>query len=88
LPDSSEPYDVRVERLTAQYWMDTSSPYGLDHDDLQILLRTVGEMEPIIDAINALNGASIEQRAADIGCDPEDFRTWDDDEIIAGVVEL
>jgi hypothetical protein len=33
----------------------------------------MGEMEPIIDAINVRNGASVEQRAQDIGCDPEDF---------------
>jgi len=38
-----------------------------------MLLGEFGEMEPIIDAINVLNGASVEQRARDIGCSPEDF---------------
>ena len=45
----------------------------MTHEQLQFLLGEVGEMEPIIDAINVLNGASVEQRARDIGCDPEDF---------------
>jgi hypothetical protein len=45
--------------------------------DLQRLLNIFGEMEPIIDAINVLNGESDEVRAQSIGCSPEDFRLWD-----------
>jgi len=40
-------------------------------------------MEPIIDAMNVRSGASIEQRARDIGCRPDDFDSYDDDQIIA-----
>ena len=64
-----------VERyvLVQRYERDSSSVYDMTHEQLQFLLGEVGEMEPIIDAINVLNGASVEQRARDLGCDPEDF---------------
>ena len=70
--------------LTQRYEQDPGIVYELTSDELQILLGVVGEMEPIIDAINVLNGASIEQRAKDIGCEPEDFDPYDsdDDEIV------
>ena len=59
--------------LRERYELDSSMVYDCTHDELEILLSEVGEMEPIIDAINVLNGASVEQRARDIGCSPEDF---------------
>ena len=65
--------DEEVKALVERYEMDSGITYELSAQELQVLLTEVGEMEPIIDAINVLNGASIEQRAADIGCDPEDF---------------
>ena len=61
--------------LKTKYEQDPSFAYSCSESDLQMLLVIFGEMEPIIDAINVRNGASVEQRAADIGCDPEDFFT-------------
>ena len=54
--------------------MDSSTAYDCDEDQLQVLLGEFGEQEPIIDAMNVLSGASIEQRARDICVSPEDFR--------------
>jgi len=65
--------DEEVKTLVERYEMDSSITYELTGEELEALLQAVGEMEPIIDAINVRAGASIEQRAADIGCDPEDF---------------
>ena len=59
--------------LVERYECDSSFAYDVTDDELDVLLLTLGEMEPIVDAINVRCGASIEQRAADIGCDPEDF---------------
>jgi|TARA_R110000796_G_scaffold137052_2_gene253163 hypothetical protein len=74
--------DKEVQALSERYEMDSGIAYSLTAEALQSLLQTVGEMEPIIDAINVLNGASFEQRAVDIGCSPNDFKTPDDDEPI------
>jgi len=77
--------------LTQRYEQDPGIVYELTSDELQILLGVVGEMEPIIDAINVLNGVSIEQRAADIGCEPEDFDPYDSDDneiiVVADLIE-
>jgi len=59
--------------LKTMYESDSSFAYECSGEDLERLLGIFGEMEPIIDAMNVISGASIEQRAADIGCDPEDF---------------
>lgn len=59
--------------LKTSYEQDSSFAYECSGDDLEQLLVIFGEMEPIIDAFNVLSGASIEQRAYDIGCSPEDF---------------
>tara|TARA_R110001599_G_scaffold140304_2_gene320307 strand:+ start:100 stop:348 length:249 start_codon:yes stop_codon:yes gene_type:complete len=71
-----------VKLLIERYEMDSGIAYDLSPSELQALLQEVGEMEPIIDAINVLNGASDIQRASDIGCSPCDFKDRDDDEII------
>jgi len=63
--------------LTTMYERDPSFVYECGPEDLQRLLNIFGEMEPIIDAINVLNGESDEVRAQSIGCSPEDFRLWD-----------
>jgi len=63
--------------LKTKYEQDSSFAYECGPNDLQNLLNIFGEMEPIIDAINVNNGASVEQRAKDIGCSPEDFTVWD-----------
>ena len=60
--------------LIERYKMDSSTAYDCDEDQLQVLLGEFGEQEPIIDAMNVLSGASIEQRARDICVSPEDFR--------------
>tara|TARA_Y100001963_G_scaffold121329_1_gene169806 strand:+ start:519 stop:746 length:228 start_codon:yes stop_codon:yes gene_type:complete len=62
-----------IKALVERYEMDSSIAYEVTADELDVLLNALGEMEPIVDAINVRAGASIEQRAADIGCDPEDF---------------
>ena len=62
-----------IKALVERYESDSSITYELSDEELQVLLTEVGEMEPIIDAINVKCGASVEQRALDIGCDPEDF---------------
>ena len=59
--------------LVERYWSDSSITYGLTHEELNVLLEEVGEMETIIDAINEKNGATYEERAEDIGCDASDF---------------
>ena len=64
--------------LRERYLQDPSVAYELDRDELAALMSEVGEMEPIIDALNVLSGASVEQRARDIGCSPEDFHRYDD----------
>ncbi len=79
--------------LRTMYEQDSSFAYECSDDDLSRLLSLFGEMEPIIDAMNVRSGASVEQRARDIGCSPEDFwyETQDNsevDEVISGVVEL
>jgi hypothetical protein len=80
--------DLETYVLVQRYNQDSSITYELSADQLYKLMGVVGEMEPIIDALNVLNGASVEQRAADIGCSPEDFTDWDDDEIVQGVVDV
>jgi len=65
--------EEEVDTLVQRYEMDSGITCDLTGEELLALLQVVGEMEPIIDAINVLNGASAEQRAADIGCDVEDF---------------
>jgi hypothetical protein len=65
--------DEEKRALIERYEMDSSIAYDVTDDELDVLLNSLGEMEPIVDAINVRAGASIEQRAADIGCDPEDF---------------
>jgi hypothetical protein len=59
--------------IIERYRLDSSTAYDCDEEELQVLIGEFGEMEPIIDAMNVLSGASVEQRARDIGCDPEDF---------------
>jgi hypothetical protein len=78
--------DKEVKALAERYEMDSGIAYSLTAEALQALLQEVGEMEPIIDAINVLNGASDEQRAMDIGCDPSDFKMPDDNEVIVSSI--
>jgi hypothetical protein len=68
--------------LETMYNQDSSFAYECSDDDLNRLLTLFGEMEPIIDAMNARSGVSLEQRASDIGCQVEDFDQYNDDEII------
>ena len=65
--------DKEVKALVALYEMDESISYELTAQQLQILLAEVGETDHVVDAINALNDVSFEQRARDIGCNPSDF---------------
>ena len=65
--------EEEVDALVQRYEMDSGITCDLTGEELLALLQAVGEMEPIIDAINVLNGASVEQRALDIGCDVDDF---------------
>ena len=76
LQSASTPVEkyVRNQVLKNQYECDPSVVYDLTAEDLELLLCELGELEPIIDAMNILSGASVEQRAKDIGCSPEDFR--------------
>tara|TARA_B100000131_G_C17951265_1_gene546548 strand:- start:398 stop:604 length:207 start_codon:yes stop_codon:yes gene_type:complete len=64
---------VKTYVLVDRYKRDPSIVYDCTQEELNILLSNLGEMEPIIDAINVLNGASVEQRALDIGCSTTDF---------------
>ena len=65
--------DEEIQALVERYECDSSIAYDVSDDELDVLLNALGEMEPIVDAINVRAGASTEQRAADIGCSPEDF---------------
>ena len=80
--------DLETYVLVQRYNQDSSIAYEPTSDELYKLMAAVGEMEPIIDALNVQSGASVEQRAADIGCSPEDFHEWDDDEVVSGVVDV
>ena len=75
--------DEEVKSLVKRYRMDSGITYELSAQELQVLLAEVGEEEPIVDAINVLNGVSIEQRAKDIGCRVDDFLGRDDNDIIS-----
>ena len=75
--------DEEVKTLVERYEMDSGITYELSAQELQVLLVEVGEMEPIIDAINVLSGVSIEQRAKDIGCRVDDFLEWDDADMVS-----
>lgn len=74
---------AEVNTLVERYEMDPGIVYELTAQELQVLLSEVGEMEPVVDAINVLNGASVEQRARDIGCMPEDFIEQRGDELVS-----
>ena len=63
--------------LRERYLQDPSVVYDLDRDELEALMSEVGETEHVIDAINILDDASLEQRARDIGCSPDDFQRYD-----------
>jgi len=75
--------DEDVKALVKRYETDSSIAYELSAQELKVLLAEVGEMEPVIDAINVLSGVSIEQRAKDIGCRVDDFLEWDDDDMVS-----
>ncbi len=64
-----------VQRYTIieRYKMDSSTAYDCNEEELQTLIGEFGEMEPIIDAMNVLSGASDEQRARDLGLSLEEF---------------
>ena len=49
-----------VQRYTIieRYKMDSSITYDCNEEELQTLIGEFGEMEPIIDAMNVLSGAS------------------------------
>ena len=64
--------------LAERYRLDSGVVYDLTEEQLQVLLQELGEIEPIIDAINVLAGANYEQRAAAIGCSAEDFWRYDE----------
>jgi hypothetical protein len=74
---------AEVNALVERYEMDPGIVYELTAQELQVLLSEVGEMEPVVDAINVLSGASVEQRARDIGCMPEDFIEQRGDELVS-----
>lgn len=80
--------DLETYVLVQRYEQDSSVTYELTSDELYKLMSVVGEMEPIIDALNVMNGATNEQRAEDIGCHPDDFKMHDDDDKILFVEEL
>ena len=70
---TSKERQVLVER----YHNDSSITYSLTYEELNVLLEEVGEMETIVDAVNAKNGSSHEERAKDIGCHSSDFeKNW------------
>ena len=80
--------DLETYVVVERYKQDSSIAYELSDEDLDRLLNVMGELEPIIDAINVRNNASIEQRARDIGCSPEDFDTHESDGDIVMVSDL
>jgi len=71
---------VKEYTIIERYRLDSSTAYECNDEELQVLIGEFGEMEPIIDAMNVRSGASLEQRARDIGCSPQDFpEYWDVD---------
>ncbi len=65
--------EEEVKALVERYDRDSTVTYELTSEELDVLLTERGELEPIVDAINVLCNASLEQRASDIGCDVMDF---------------
>ena len=81
--------DLETYVVVERYKQDSSIVYELSDEDLDRLLNVMGEMEPIIDAMNVQCDASVEQRARDIGCSREDIMwNWSDDDLIVEVVDL
>jgi len=64
---------VQEYALRERYKLDSSIAYDCTAEELQFLIGEFGEMEPIIDAMHVMSGASLETRARDIGCDVTDF---------------
>jgi hypothetical protein len=72
---------VKEYSLREQYKRDSSMAYECTEEELQFLIGEFGEMEPIIDAIHVMSGASLETRARDLGCSVTDFpEYWDNEE--------
>ncbi len=65
--------EEEIQALVERYDRDASIAYDLSGQELDALLTEKGELEPIVDAINALSGVSLLQRADDLGCDLMDF---------------
>jgi hypothetical protein len=59
------------------YRLDPGVAYELTYDELVQLQGKFGEMEPIIDAMMRLSGASRAARAEQLGCSVDDF--WYED---------
>jgi len=65
-----------TEDLAAAYNRDPSSVYDMTLEELYTLSGTVGETEPIIDAILAVSGASDEERAEQLGMTLEEYQSY------------
>lgn len=65
-----------TEDLAAAYDRDPSSVYDMTLEELYTLSGTVGETEPIIDAILAVSGASDEERAEQLGMTLEEYQSY------------
>jgi|LWDU01.1.fsa_nt_gi hypothetical protein len=75
---NKHPLPVEKYVLRERYLHDPSVAYELDRDELAALMSEVGETEHVIDAINVLDDAMLEQRARDIACWNRAFDRYDD----------
>ena len=81
---------VRKDVLVENYRLDSSMVYNCTAEELHVLRSELGELEPIIDALNVLDDATYDQRARDLGISVSDFwyEMTDEDMVIHGVVDL
>ena len=59
--------------IVERYKIDNGYAYECGDDELDILLHEMGELDPIVDAINERGGLSIDQLSVNIGCEKEDY---------------
>lgn len=64
---------IDLDALLARLERDSSACYNFSLDEIRAVIGEIGETEPLIDALLAAEGQSIEARAEAIGVRVSDF---------------
>ena len=64
---------IDLDALLARLESDSSACYNFSLDEIRAVMDEIGETEPLIDALLAAEGQSIEARAEAIGVRVSDF---------------